>query len=169
MVRPAAGDISRRMIPWVTVLGCFILLLSAVPSLAVTASAEEGATVVSLTQSGCQFLEPEGEDHGYEPARPADCININARTSKKRLAAASVMRLKPGAYIFRVTNRDVPYNLGFYIRSSSEVLEPFKPSVMGGGIETGTSRDYAIRLEAGEYVFSCPLNPTPSYRLIVKP
>jgi hypothetical protein len=144
-------------------------MLPAAPSIAANAAADEAATVVTLTQSGCQFLEPEGEDHGYEPTRSADCIDINARTSRKRLAAATVMRLKPGAYIFRISNRDVPYNLGFYIRSSSEVLEPFKPSVMGGGIETGTSRDYAIRLEAGEYVFSCPLNPTPNYRLIVKP
>ena len=31
----------------------------------------------------------------------------------------------------------------------------------------GKSRDYAIDLEPGEYVYSCPLNPTPDYRLIV--
>jgi hypothetical protein len=146
-----------------------LVLSPAAPSSATTAVADESATVVELTQSGCQFIEPEGGDHGYTPSRSADCIDINTRTSKKRLAAASVLRLKPGSYIFRVTNRDVPYNLGFYIRSSSEVLVPFKPSVMGGGIKTGTSRDYAVKLEEGEYVFSCPLNPTPNYRLIVKP
>lgn len=160
---------SRRTIPWIVALGWFLLQVSAVPWPAAAASGDDGAKIITLTQSGCQFIEPEGSDHGYTPTRPADCIAINTRTAKKRLAAASVMHLKPGPYIFRVTNRNVPYNVGFYIRSSSQVLVPFKPSVMGRGIRTGTSHDFAIRLEAGEYVFSCPINPTPDYRLIVKP
>ncbi len=126
------------------------------------------ATVIRLTQAGCQFIEPEGENHGFRPANATDCIDINTRTSKRRLAASDVMRLKPGAYVFRVTNSNVPYDIGFYLRSASEVLVPFKPSVMGGGIATGGSRDYTVRLEEGEYVFSCPLNPTPNYRLVVK-
>ena len=169
MVRPATGDIPRQTVPWTVVLGFLTLLLPAAPSLAAAAAGDGSAKIITLTQSGCQFIEPEGADHGYMPTRPADCIAINARTSKKRLAVASVMHLKPGPYIFRVINRDVPYDVGFFIRSSSEVLMPFKPSVMGRGIRTGTSHDFAIRLEEGEYVFSCPLNPTPNYRLIVKP
>lgn len=32
----------------------------------------------------------------------------------------------------------------------------------------GKTRDYEIELKPGNYVYSCPLNPTPDYRLIVK-
>ena len=41
------------------------------------------------------------------------------------------------------------------------------PSVSGGGLGTGQTRDYEIDLKPGEYVYSCPLNPTPDYKLVV--
>ena len=41
-------------------------------------------------------------------------------------------------------------------------------SVSGGGLTTGTTRDYEVTLKAGEeYVYSCPLNPTLDYRIVV--
>ena len=67
------------------------------------------AKVITLTQTGCQFVEIEGVDHGYRPKSEADCKAINARTSAKRLAGAKTLTLKPGRYIFRVTNKNVPY------------------------------------------------------------
>ena len=42
------------------------------------------------------------------------------------------------------------------------------PSVSGGGLHEGATLDYEIELKAGEYVYSCPLNSTPDYRLVVK-
>jgi len=39
--------------------------------------------------------------------------------------------------------------------------------VSGGGLTTGTTKDYEVELEPGEYLYSCPLNPTPDYKLIV--
>jgi hypothetical protein len=41
------------------------------------------------------------------------------------------------------------------------------PSVSGGGLLAGKTQDYVIDLQPGEYVYSCPLNPTPDYRLVV--
>ena len=43
-----------------------------------------------------------------------------------------------------------------------------KISVSGGGLATGTTKDYRVTLKPGEYVYSCPLNPTPDYKLVVK-
>lgn len=43
-----------------------------------------------------------------------------------------------------------------------------KTSVSGGGLATGKSKDYTVNLKPGEYVFSCPLNPTPDYRVVVE-
>lgn len=135
-------------------------------------AAEEGR-VIRLTQVGCQFIESEnGIDHGYKTARKADCEAINAKTGAERLAKAKTLTLKPGRYVFRVINRNVPYTLGFWLRSKGyDWRNPLhrlsKISVSGGGLEPGMTKEYAVDLEPGEYLYSCPLNPTPDYRLVV--
>lgn len=130
------------------------------------------ATVITLTQTGCQFLEPEGKDHGYKTSKKEDCDAINAASGNDRLASSEVMTLKPGKYIFRVKNENVPYDLGFWFRHMdydwrNPLHKISKVSVSGGGLQTGTTKDYVVELKAGEYIFSCPLNPTPNYRVTV--
>ena len=125
--------------------------------------------VIELTQVPCQFLESEnGVNQGFESHTSADCDAINARTAKERLKKARTLELKPGRYVFHVVNRNVPYPLGFWLRGDGVVNRALLPSVSGGGLATGKSRDYAIDLKPGEYVYSCPLNPTPDYKLVVK-
>ncbi|MBI3706159.1 MAG: hypothetical protein HY246_00455 [Proteobacteria bacterium] len=125
--------------------------------------------VIELTQLACQFLESEdGKDQHFTTGRKADCEALNAKTAEQRLAAATPLQLKPGRYVFRVSNKDVPYELGFWLRGSG-VGRLTLPSISGGGLMPGSRRDYAIDLAAGDYVYSCPLNTTPDYRLIVRP
>jgi len=138
-------------------------MLAAVPGLAHAAP-----QVIELTQVACQFLESEnGTNHRFQSRNAADCETINARTGMDRLATAKVLRLKSGAYIFRVANRDVPYELGFWLRGDGVLARARLPSVSGGGLTAGKAQDYAIELKPGEYVYSCPLNPTPDYKLVV--
>lgn len=146
------------------VIGAFAgLLLSASPLFAA------GPTVITLTQTGCQFLESEnGVDHGYRTTKAEDCNAINAATGEQRLDKAKTLKLKPGKYIFRVENRNVPYELGFWLRGATLAGRALLPSVSGGGLTTGKTQDYAIELKPGEYVYSCPLNPTPDYKLVVR-
>ena len=125
-------------------------------------------TVIELTQTGCQFVEPEGMDHGYQTMSKADCVAVNKDSGGKRLADVEPLVLKPGKYIFRVTNKNVPYDLGYYLRAASTVKIPFQPKVSGGGLSLGATKDYEIELTEGEYVYSCPLNPTPDYPIIVR-
>ena len=132
-----------------------------------TANAQD-AQVITLTQTPCQFLEPEGTDHGYKSQKKADCEAINEKTAGKRLSAAKVIELKPGKTIFKVTNKNVPYSLGFYFRGSGVINYATLPKVSGGGLSTGKSKDYEIDLKPREYVFSCPLNNTPDYKVVVK-
>ena len=133
------------------------------------AAVAEESTVVTLTQTACQFIESEGNvERGYRSQSAADCEAINARTAAQRLADAVPLKLKPGRYVFQVTNRDVPYELGFWLRPARLVDRVLLPSVSGGGLVTGKSQAYAIELKPGEYLYSCPLNPTPNYRLIVE-
>jgi hypothetical protein len=127
------------------------------------------AAVVELTQTPCQFIESEnGIDHGFTSTKKADCESINSRSGAKRLAKAKVMQLAPGKYVFRVTNKNVPYPLGFWLRGDGLVSRIRLPSVSGGGLVLGKTQDYSIELKEGEYVYSCPLNTTPDYKLIVR-
>ena len=125
--------------------------------------------VIALTQVPCQFLESEGgKDQGFKSTKAADCEAVNAKTTQTRLAAAKTIELKPGSYIFRVANKNVPYDLGFWLRGESLIDRVRLPSVSGGGLLMGKTQDYEIELKPGTYVYSCPLNPTPDYKLIVK-
>ncbi len=125
-------------------------------------------TVIELTQVGCQFIESEnGVNHGFKTTQASDCEAINDRTGEKRLKNAKVLRLRPGKYVFKVTNENVPYPLGFWVRGDGVLNRARLPSVSGGGLTMGKSRNYEIDLKPGEYVYSCPLNPTPDYKLVV--
>ncbi|MGF1609310.1 MAG: hypothetical protein ACFCUQ_07935 [Kiloniellales bacterium] len=132
------------------------------------ASAQDGQ-VIELTQTPCQFVEAEnGMDHGYSSTAKADCEAINAQSGAERLAEAQTLTLKPGKYVFRVTNKNVPYELGFYLRGDGLVSRATLPSVSGGGLTEGVTKDYMVELTPGEYLYSCPLNPTPDYRIKVE-
>lgn len=149
-------------------------LLAAAAGAASAQAAAGKPTVVTLTQVPCQFLESEnGVNRGFKTAKKADCEAINAKSGEKRLEEAKVMTLKPGDYVFKVTNKNVPYSLGFWLREKN--YNPYNPldklskiSVSGGGLATGKTLDYKVTLKPGEYVYSCPLNPTPNYRIVVK-
>jgi len=130
-------------------------------------AADQEPVLIALTQRGCQFLEPEGKDHQFKTASANDCEKINKESGKERLKTVQPMKLKAGLYTFRVTNEDVPYPLGFWIRGVG-FQRITLPSVSGGGLVTGNSKDYQITLKPGKYVYSCPLNPTPDYPVIVE-
>ena len=133
------------------------------------AEVADAPRVIELTQLPCQFLESEGGiNRGYSSRSIKDCEAINAKTAKERVAKAKPLALKPGKYLFRVTNKNVPYELGFWLRAASVAGRVTLPSVSGGGLMPGKTQDYEIDLKPGEYFYSCPLNTTPDYRLIVR-
>jgi hypothetical protein len=117
------------------------------------------ATVIDITQIGCQFLEVEAKNYQYQPKNADDCQKINSDTLASR-------KSKSGKYIFRVTNSNVPYPLGFYLRGKG-VKQLSLPKISGGGLTKGVTKDYVVNLTSGDYIFSCPLNPTPDYPIVV--
>ena len=141
-----------------SVMTMFLLFLSA--------DLQAGEVIV-LHQSACQFIEAEAEEHSFSASSAEECAQLNEKTAELRLQKAIALRLKAGDYIFRVSNRDVPYELGFWLRGAG-LSRLTLPSVSGGGLHAGDSHDYRVSLEAGEYRYSCPLNPTPDYVLIVE-
>jgi hypothetical protein len=165
----AITGVSRRLFPLLS-----MSLVATALALAPRPSAASQAEILELTQTSCQFVEVEqGGDHGFVSRTKADCEAINAETGAERLAQAKTLRLKPGTYVFRVTNKSVPYPLGFWLRESgydeaNYIKRLTMTSVSGGGLDTGKTKDYRVELEPGEYLYSCPLNPTPNYRIIVE-
>lgn len=151
---------------WKYELGAAVFVLATI-SFTSPAIAQD-AQIIELTQVNCQFVESEnGINHGYESRRKADCKKINKKTVQERLATAETLKLKSGKYIFRVTNVSVDYPLGFYIRGASLIDKARLPRISGGGLKKGVTKDYKITLKEGEYVYSCPLNITPDYKLSV--
>ena len=125
-------------------------------------------TVIVLTQVPCQFIESEdGVNRGYKSQSIKDCEAINAESGAARVAAAKPLRLKAGKYVFRVKNESVPYELGFWLRGEGLIGRVALPSTSGGGLTLGKTQDYEVALKPGEYLYSCPLNTTPDYKLIV--
>ncbi len=150
-----------KSVPYVitiTILALSLLSLSSKPH------AEE-AVVVELSQTPCTIVEAEVKPNTYISNTAEDCKRINRETAGER--EFKVLRLKPGKTIFRVTNKDVPYPLGFWIRGKG-VGRLTLPSASGGGLTVGKTIDYVVNLTPGQYLYSCPLNPTPNYPLIVE-
>ncbi len=164
--RPANEAHSMNLRFWYAATGLPLLLSALLP--AAWAAGPTKPVVIELTQVPCQFLEPErGKNYGFESTKRTDCEAINEESGEKRLAAAKTLKLKPGRYIFRVTNRSVPYETGFWLRGNGVLDRVSLPSVRGGGLAAGMTRDFEILLEEGEYLYSCHLNPTLSYKLVV--
>ncbi len=81
------------------------------------------------------------------------------------------LNLKPGKYIFEVTNVGVDHELGFVIAPVTQGKEGdhIKAGYLGKTIKDGeTSRSKVVVLEEGTYNYFCPLNPTPHYQITVK-
>ncbi|MFQ5736166.1 MAG: hypothetical protein ACE5GY_04800 [Thermodesulfobacteriota bacterium] len=124
-----------------------------------------GPVVIELTQTPCVIVEAEVAPKEYVSQGYDDCVRINKETAGER--TFKTLRLKPGKTIFRVTNSNVPYELGFWVRGRG-LKRVILPSVSGGGLTTGKTLDYEVDLTPGEYYYSCPLNPTPDYPLVVE-
>lgn len=83
----------------------------------------------------------------------------------------SELKLKPGAYIFEVTNKKVDREVGLVVANLNEdgaAGEHIKEGYLSNAINKGeTARSQVVVLEEGSYKYFCPLNPTPEYNITV--
>ncbi len=109
--------------------------------------------VIKLTQTPCTIVEAEKTPQTFKVKNSDDCERINEKTSKER--PLKTLHLKPGKTIFRVENKNVPYELGFWVRGKG-VKRLLLPSASGGGLETGKTQDYLINLKPGNIYSAVP-------------
>ena len=74
-------------------------------------------------------------------------------------------------YVFEVENNGVDHLLGFVIapKGKTDKTNHVQSAYLNKTIADGEkSSSQKVVLEKGEYVYFCPLNPTPQYKIIVK-
>lgn len=83
------------------------------------------------------------------------------------------LKLKPGIYSFEVTNKGIPHEVAFVLAPNKEDIQ--EADFIADAMLTQTLKDgetasskVPVTLEKGEYVYFCPLNKTPKYKLTVE-
>lgn len=74
-------------------------------------------------------------------------------------------------YVFEVTNNGVNKAVGFVIapKGMTEQKNHVANAYLSKTIKDGeTASSKTVQLEKGEYVYFCPLNPTPQYTITVQ-
>jgi plastocyanin len=77
------------------------------------------------------------------------------------------LNLKPGNYIFEVTNKGIDHEVAFFLTQDgkTQIENSGLPNTLKNG---ETARTGVVTLKPGSYEYSCPLNPTPHYKVNVK-
>ncbi|MFK8054509.1 MAG: cupredoxin domain-containing protein [Saprospiraceae bacterium] len=84
------------------------------------------------------------------------------------------LTLDAGDYTFEVTNDGVDHEVGFVVQKAADrdadmmktaIKSAFTTEVVAPG---ATQRTGVVSLTPGEYLYFCPMNPTPKYTITVK-
>lgn len=81
------------------------------------------------------------------------------------------LTISPGQYIFEVSNNGVDREIGLVVapEGKTDQANHIQEAYLKQTVEEGKSAtSNVVNLAAGTYVYFCPLNPTPQYKLIVK-
>lgn len=79
------------------------------------------------------------------------------------------LTLAQGDYVFEVSNNGVDHEVGFVIAPKSNPDAHIKTAYVQKTIKDGEkSTSKVVNLPKGEYVYFCPMNPTPKYTITVK-
>ncbi|BDS13283.1 cupredoxin domain-containing protein [Aureispira anguillae] len=81
------------------------------------------------------------------------------------------LTLEAGTYQFEIANKGINHEVGFVIAPKGKPEQKYhiKEGYVQKTIKAGeTSLTKQVSLEKGEYIYFCPLNPTPHYTLIVQ-
>ncbi|MGJ8548017.1 cupredoxin domain-containing protein [Winogradskyella wichelsiae] len=83
------------------------------------------------------------------------------------------LKLSEGDYIFEIANKNVGHQVGFVLvpkgKDASKPENHISTAYVTKAVENNTKETSKVTsLTKGEYVYFCPLNPTPQYTLTVE-
>ena len=97
------------------------------------------------------------------PVKTVSLEQTNGEFTQKQIT------LSEGTYIFEIANNNVGHNVGFVLAPKADVKAHIKNAYVTAQVENNTKgNSKEVVLKKGEYVYFCPLNPTPQYTLIVE-
>ncbi|WP_296383873.1 cupredoxin domain-containing protein [Winogradskyella sp.] len=83
------------------------------------------------------------------------------------------LTLNEGNYIFEISNNNVGHQVGFVLvpkgKDASKPENHIKTAYVTKVVDNNTKETSKVTtLAKGEYVYFCPMNPTPQYTLVVE-
>ncbi|TYB74013.1 cupredoxin domain-containing protein [Bizionia myxarmorum] len=111
--------------------------------------------------SSCGQDKNEGKENGVQT------ISLEQTDGEFK---QKTLTLKEGTYVFEIANKDVAHEVGFVLapKGNTDEANHIKAAYVTEPVKTGsTSKTKEVTLKKGEYVYFCPLNPTPEYTLLV--
>ena len=135
-----------------------------------------------MTFASCKQDAKNAEVKPEEKAAPMEKKMTEEKMPMKKVKTISLtqtagefmtkeLSLTEGTYVFEIANKDVDHNVGFVLapKGKTDQANHIKAAYVKAPVATGsTSLTNEVTLAKGEYVYFCPLNPTPHYNLVVK-
>jgi len=81
------------------------------------------------------------------------------------------LTIPEGTYVFEISNSGIDHEVGFVLapKGMPEAEHHIKAAYVQSAVKKGeTQSSKEVKLTKGEYIYFCPLNPTPQYKLTVK-
>ncbi|MEM1321492.1 MAG: cupredoxin domain-containing protein [Bacteroidota bacterium] len=101
-------------------------------------------------------------------AQDAKTIQLEQTTGEFTIHS---LTLAEGNYVFEITNNGIDHEVGFVLapKGKTDQANHIKEAYVQKTIKNGeSSTSKTVALTKGEYVYFCPLNPTPQYTITVK-
>ena len=102
-------------------------------------------------------------------ANAQEVQTISLEQTKGKFTQKS-LTLSEGTYVFEISNNNVEHDVGFVLapKGKTEAEHHIKNAYVTSLVKNnGKSTSKKVTLTKGEYVYFCPLNPTPQYNLKV--
>lgn len=103
-------------------------------------------------------------------AQAQEVKTVSLEQTKGEFTQKSIT-LDEGTYIFEISNKDVGHDVGFVLAPKGKVEQEhhIKNAYVTSLVKNNSkSTSKKVALKKGEYVYFCPLNPTPQYTLVVQ-
>lgn len=106
--------------------------------------------------------------HKGKMSKEATVKNVTLEQTKGEFSVHE-LTLAPGTYQFEIVNNNTGIDVGFVVAPASKPDQHIKEAYVTEAVKNNTSqKTNLVNLTKGEYIYFCPLNKTPQYKLTVK-
>ena len=108
------------------------------------------------------------QDMAHKAPMTKEVKNITLEQTKGEFSVQE-LTLAAGTYQFEIVNNNVGKDVGFVVAPKATPDKHIKAAYVTEMVKNNTSqKTNVVDLTPGEYIYFCPLNETPQYKLTVK-